>query len=166
MGSAHVTLLESGELEVHHISGTDDGTLTGKSTKLTVNCTPAVTQCIFGTNGEGTDLGALTGGNPAALDGGATVSWLSGTNDEGSFICGSTAKWEGAYEITSPKPLHVAASAVAIPLGERFCVQKTKTRARRKRTMRLGPPFTLWSSKASTLPSTAFGPTLHARTQH
>lgn len=110
VGNTHLAALETGSLEIQRISGADDGTLTGKGQKITFNCTSLGTQCIFGTKVEGTDLGTLTGGNPATIDESATVNWFSGTNDEGSFLCGSTAKFEAAYEVTGPKPLHVAAS--------------------------------------------------------
>lgn len=109
-GTALPTVLAKGELEIHYISGTHTATVTSIGTKVTFNCTPLGTQCIFGTKAEGTDVGTLTSGNPATVDEAGTVNWSSGTNDEGSFLCGSTAKWEGTYEITEPKPLYVATS--------------------------------------------------------
>lgn len=109
-GSAHVTFLQTGSLEGHHISGTENGTVTGFNQTITVNCTPLGTQCIFGTKGEGTHLGVMTGGTNPTIHGAATINHFAGTNDEGTFLCGSTAKWEAQYEVTSPKPVYVEPS--------------------------------------------------------
>lgn len=106
VGTAHPKTLETGSLAVSHINGSDDGTATGTGQKITYDCTPLGTQCIFGTTNA--HLGALTGGNPATISANATVNHYNGPDDEGVFICGSTAKWEGAYEITSPKALYVS----------------------------------------------------------
>lgn len=107
-GSAHPVVLDPGSFALHHITGTDNATVTSYDLKVTANCTSLGTQCIFGTKAEGTVLGTLTGGNPATATANATVNHSAGTNDEGSFLCGSTAKWEAAYEITEPNPVWVA----------------------------------------------------------
>ena len=91
---------EGGELEIHWISGTDNGTLTAKNF--------AVTQILAGitctyTAGTGTDLGTVTGGSPATLDVNAVVN-----KSAGGFACPSTAVWVANYTVTSPSPLYVS----------------------------------------------------------
>ncbi|HEU4599703.1 MAG TPA: hypothetical protein VFS26_08145 [Solirubrobacterales bacterium] len=109
VGTAHATTISTGSGEIHYISGTHDGTLTGSGTVITLNCTNLGTQCRFGT-GSGIHIGTLTSGDPATADGVATLVSSSGTGDEGIFICGSSATWEAKYEVTAPKPLYIAAS--------------------------------------------------------
>jgi hypothetical protein len=89
----------AGSLEIKHIEGTHNGTVTGKGTewKLTlfgVNCT-------YGT-GAGTDLGTLTGGAEPVLDVNAVINKISG-----SFLCPSTTILEAKYVVTEPHALYV-----------------------------------------------------------
>jgi hypothetical protein len=97
-----VTTLEGGELEVHHVTGTTNGTLTAKGFKVTVQ-TP-FGSCVF-TAATGTHMGTLTGsttGN-ATMDVNAVVTRESG-------LCPSSAKWVANYAVTSPTKLTVEAS--------------------------------------------------------
>lgn len=96
-------LEETGTLELHNISGTDNGTLTAKKFRVTIVISGV--SCVFGA-GEGTDLGTLTGGNPATMDVHAVVPKV-----EGGFLCPSDSIWNAQYKVTSPNStLHVEPS--------------------------------------------------------
>ena len=95
---------KAGTLEVHWIPDTFNGTLTSNGAEVTANCSTifGTVHCIYVT--ENTDLGTLTGGNPATMDiESANIPRLST-----SGLCAETAKWDAKYEVTSPKPLYVA----------------------------------------------------------
>lgn len=109
VGSTHATVVEKGALEFIQ-SSEDDATIWGEATRVTYNCTPLGTQCIFGVPLESTILGELIGGATAKTSIKDKLNHVNGTNDEGTFICGSTAEWTASYEITSPKPIHAAGS--------------------------------------------------------
>jgi hypothetical protein len=97
-----VTTLEGGELEIHHITGTTNGTLTAKGFKVTVQ-TP-FGSCVF-TTGAGTHMGTLTGsttGN-STMDINAVVTRETG-------LCPLSARWKATYVTTSPTKLTVEAS--------------------------------------------------------
>jgi hypothetical protein len=100
--NCEVKVLKKGTLEVHWISGSTNGTATANGAEVTVNCSTifGLVHCLYVT--EKTDLGTLTGGNPAKLDAKAAIPRLT-TNG----LCSSTASWEATYEVTSPKPLFV-----------------------------------------------------------
>jgi hypothetical protein len=95
-------VLEGGTLEIHHIAGTMNGTLTAKGFKVTILL--AGVTCIY-TAGAGIDLGTLTGGTMATMDVNAVVN-----KSEGSFLCPATAIWEAKYTVTKPEPLYVSES--------------------------------------------------------
>jgi hypothetical protein len=104
--------LRSGSLEVHWIAGTDNGTVTGKNSRVTVNTFGV--SCIFGTAGTGTHIGTLTATpknakgeteKQATLDIEAIVPKI-----EGGFLCPADARWTGSYRVTSPEPLHISTS--------------------------------------------------------
>lgn len=102
------TTVENGELEIHteNASSNGNGTLTGKSSTWTTTCSGVA--CKFGFSAGGTDLGTLTGGNPATIDIESQVVYKTG--DASNFVCTAGTgieKWQGSYEITSPKPLFV-----------------------------------------------------------
>jgi len=92
---------EGGELEVHQIAGTHNGTVTAKGFKVTTVI--AGVSCTFGA-GTGIDLGTLTGGAPAVLDMNAVVNKVAG-----SFLCPADEVWEGTLQLTN----HTAAYVVA-----------------------------------------------------
>jgi hypothetical protein len=99
-----VTTVKSGSLELHYTSG-HNGTLT--SSGMTITATRFGISCSYATSN--TDIGTLTGGNPATLDIGASIPRHSG-----SFLCGgSSAAWTGSYQTTSA--LYVAASGGSSP---------------------------------------------------
>jgi hypothetical protein len=93
--------LEGGELEIHQIAGTHNGTVTAKGFKVTVVI--AGVTCTFGA-GNGIHLGVLTGGSPAILHANAVVPKVAG-----SFLCPADSVWEATYQITN----HTAAYVVA-----------------------------------------------------
>jgi hypothetical protein len=93
-----VEMIAGGELEIHWISGSTNGTLTNHGTREKFNCSGVT--CFYG-NG---DLGTVTGGAEATIDFNATFEKEEGS----SFLCGGTAVWEGGYAVTSPKPLYVS----------------------------------------------------------
>jgi hypothetical protein len=105
--NCEVKVLATGTLEVHHIAGTDNGTVTFKGTEVTASCATIFgsVHCIYST-GTGTDLGTLTSGSPASADfEGANIPRLS-TNG----LCAEKANLDATFEITTPNPLYVAAS--------------------------------------------------------
>jgi hypothetical protein len=93
-----------GGLEIHHITGTKDGTLTaGAGSEVTVQTT-IFGSCVF-TIPTGGDIGRLTGSTTttATFDINAVATRVSG-------LCPSTTRWVGTYTVTTPSPLHVTAS--------------------------------------------------------
>jgi hypothetical protein len=100
-----VATLEIGELEIHAITGKDDGTFTARFERWTTNFLGA--SCIYGTGTEiATDMGTLTGGFEATIDVNAVLNKLAGS----AFICPATARLTAKYKVTEPKPLFVEAS--------------------------------------------------------
>jgi hypothetical protein len=93
--------LEGGEIEIHQIAGTHNGTVTEKGKKVTVVI--AGVSCTFGAGG-GTHIGVLTGGSPAILHVNAITLKVAG-----SFLCPADTVWEATYQITN----HTAAYVVA-----------------------------------------------------
>jgi hypothetical protein len=95
-----------GELEVHWISGTNNGTLTAKNFSVTVKILGAL-DCYY-TVGESTDLGTVTGGSMATVDVNTVVELDKRT--ESHFLCAKTAIWEAKYTVTAPEPLYISSS--------------------------------------------------------
>jgi hypothetical protein len=97
--------IEVGELEVHNIVNTDNGTVTARFEKWTTKLFGV--SCIYGTGGENaTDVGTLTGGFEATLDINTILNKMAGS----SFLCPSTVRLTAKYKVTEPKPLFVEAS--------------------------------------------------------
>jgi hypothetical protein len=94
-------VMEGGELEIHHITGSMNGTLTAAEFEITINLGVS---CVY-TAGTSTDLGTVTGGSMATIDISTILS-----KKTGSFICPSTIIWAAAYTVTSPEPLYIAES--------------------------------------------------------
>jgi hypothetical protein len=95
--------LAGGSLEIHHIAGTSNGTLTGSGFEVTISTT-VFGSCIF-TLTAGTHLGTLTGSTTSNA-----VMNINAVAARKSGLCPSTAKWVGTYKVTKPVPLHVTAS--------------------------------------------------------
>jgi hypothetical protein len=90
---------ELGRLEIHWISGTDNGTLTVVGTKVTVD-TGFFGSCVF----TASDIGTLVGGNPAKISlKEQKVSRVTG-------LCPSEVLWTAEFEVTKPNPLYVASA--------------------------------------------------------
>jgi hypothetical protein len=97
-----------GQLEIHYTSS-GDGTLTGKNSRVTINCSGV--SCIFGTAATGTTIGTVTGAKIATLKAEAKLPYVAG--DASNFICtagSGTGSWTANYEVTNPENLYVAAS--------------------------------------------------------
>ena len=93
--------LTNGNLAITKNAGTNDGTVTGTGSRVTVMVLGFL-HCVYGT-GEGTHLGTLDGvssGN-ATLAINATIQLR-----EGKF-CPESIKWVANYVVTSPTALNV-----------------------------------------------------------
>jgi len=101
--NCEVKVLKAGKLSTEHIAGTHNGTLKSTGNESTVVCSSIFgnVHCIYAT--ENTDVGTLTGGNPATLKAEATIPKLA-TN----ALCSEKSEWSASYEVTAPKPLFVA----------------------------------------------------------
>ena len=131
--STAVTTKTLGELEIHHIAETDNGTVTAIG--FDVVMTAFGVECGYG-GGTGITLGTLTGNlfaeEQATLDVSATVSKVTG-----GFLCPATAKWSASYAITSPAGLNVASEqqqkvevkvdAPAFKVGDELTLKATNT---------------------------------------
>lgn len=99
-----VDQITNGELEIHHIAGTDNGTVTAVGLTWTVETTITpefIRSCVYGT-GAGTDIGTLTGGTWATLDIHGVINKV-----EGTFLCPSTIVVDAKYQIITPENLYV-----------------------------------------------------------
>jgi len=96
-----------GSLEVHHISGTDNGTVTSNDTTVIIEGVPIFGTCRYQT--ANTDIGTLTGKDVAT--GGAPTFDIAATipHEAGSNCPNGT--WEGSYEYTGTTNFNVAAGA-------------------------------------------------------
>jgi hypothetical protein len=92
-----------GMLEIHHIAGTDNGTVTasGSVTGYTI----FGTHCVY-ESGTGKDLGELKGGSSASLN----VNVTTNEAEPKKFICADTTTWQASFRFTTPTPLYVSAS--------------------------------------------------------
>lgn len=90
------TLVSPGELEIHSIEGTNNGTLTVRGLVWQVG-----PFCRVGFS-NWTDIGTITGGNPANVVINVTVPWVGG--------CFETYHWTASYAVTQPTPLYVESS--------------------------------------------------------
>jgi hypothetical protein len=97
-----VTATESGEIEIHHNAGTDNGTLTAKGFGFkfaTLN-----SECIYVPSSL-SELGVLTGGVFPTIEINTVL-----VKSKGSLSCYQDFFWRATYKITSPAPLYVGAS--------------------------------------------------------
>lgn len=103
--NCEVKVLSGGTLSVSWISGTHNGTLKSSNAEVTTFCEKTLfgnVHCIYRTSA--TDIGVLTGGNPATMD----IEKSNIPRLETNAICSEQAEWSAKYEVTSPKPLYVA----------------------------------------------------------
>ncbi|MDQ3724680.1 MAG: hypothetical protein M3335_02115 [Actinomycetota bacterium] len=94
-----VHTVKLGELEIHHIAGTDNGTVTAKNTEVTVEIFGV--SCTYG-SGAALHLGTLTGGKSPVLHINAVVNKTAG-----GFLCPEDARWTATYNVTQPTPIYV-----------------------------------------------------------
>ncbi len=95
-----------GELEIHGITGTDNGTVTGRGSKVTINVFGV--SCVYGTGtGVGTDLGVLTGTTSATSHATMAINAIINEQEPKQFLCPDTGKWVGSYTVTTPTGLYV-----------------------------------------------------------
>jgi hypothetical protein len=104
--SQTTTTTAGGTLEIHHITGTDNGTVTANGFRWTV-LLPFNITCTVELNGS--DIGTFTEGktgtaSPPTLDINAVVT---STNPG----CPTTQKWEATYVMTSPTNTTVGVTA-------------------------------------------------------
>ena len=79
------TVIKPGTLEIHHIAGTHNGTVTAKNAEITVNIFGV--SCTYGATGEAAiDLGIL---ETSTLTINTVVNKIAG-----GFLCPSTAGWD------------------------------------------------------------------------
>lgn len=103
-GCTNQTLtIKPGSLEIHSISGTDNGTVTGLVAEVTVNST-LFGSCVYGA-GTGTDIGTLVGGEAPVIKVNGIVKRTGG-----SMFCPSETRWTGEYKVTEPTPMYVEPS--------------------------------------------------------
>ena len=98
--------LQLGNLEVHKIAGTSNGTLTSDGLfEVTFNT------IIFGSCGyvvtSGESLGDVTEGNPAIFHANAVGQHSSGSG----MVCPETIRWTGTYQLTSPASTTLSVSS-------------------------------------------------------
>jgi hypothetical protein len=100
--SREVKVLKAGYAILHHIPGTDNGTLTTVETEVTVNGIFG-TSCTYGA-GAGMDVGIVVGGNPGSMSLNVVFPKVAG-----GFICPADARFTGKYTATEPTNAWVAA---------------------------------------------------------
>lgn len=100
-----VTLMMGG-FEIHHISGTSNGTVTATSETTWTTKNPLFGSCIWGWS-AGTHLGTLREGKPAALDLFAVIHKTAGS----ALACPETADWPATYTLTAPNSTTLSVGA-------------------------------------------------------
>ncbi len=98
------TTLANGELEVHTIAGTDNGTITSIGSLVTINVFGV--SCRYGTGG-GVDIGTLTGKTSSTEHATMDINAILNEQEPKQFLCPDTGKWVGTYKVTTPTGLYV-----------------------------------------------------------
>ena len=93
------TTIKPGQITIHPIAGSDNGTLTGSGTEVLIHVFGK--ECTYGT-GAGTDLGTFTGGAAPTIDINTIINKIAG-----GFLCPSTTRWIANYKVTEPTPIYV-----------------------------------------------------------
>jgi hypothetical protein len=103
--SATVDTTQGGELEIHHIAGTSNGTLTGRTFEVTVN---VFGSCTYGLSNNDTmrHVGTLQGDDHTAK---MEISTIVFERTEDKFLCPNEARWTATYHVTTPTGLTVTA---------------------------------------------------------
>lgn len=101
--NCEVVVVLKGELEIHAIGDTGNGTLTSNGLTYTVKCNTifGAVHCAYVTSHA--DIGTLTGGSTATIDITTTVE-----RETTSALCDEEAVWHIKYNVTTPDALWVA----------------------------------------------------------
>lgn len=97
-----VSVTQAGELEIHHIAGTDNGTVTAKGFGfkfVTLN-----SECTYVPASPG-ELGLITGGAVPKLHINSVF-----VESKGNLACFPSIVWKATYKITKPALFYVGAS--------------------------------------------------------
>ncbi|HXQ89214.1 MAG TPA: hypothetical protein VN733_06195 [Solirubrobacterales bacterium] len=97
---------KNGTLEIHHIAGTTNGTLTGSGFHFSVHVFG--TTCVYGLGETKRDLGELTGSTTGT--GTLDINAVVPENTTPKFLCPDTTRWIAKYWVTNPDRLFVEAS--------------------------------------------------------
>lgn len=97
--SQTTTTVTKGSLEVQYIAGTENGTVLGKKTEVTLGILG--TSCTYGF-GEESDLGTLTGGESPVIDISTEIPKTAG-----GATCPASVRWVAEYKLTELSPLYV-----------------------------------------------------------
>lgn len=98
------TTIALGELEIHTIVGTDNGTVTGKNTVWTTNVFGV--SCRYGT-GAGTHLGELTGVTSSTQHAILHINANILEQEPKQFLCPDSGRWVGTFTFATPTGLYV-----------------------------------------------------------
>lgn len=85
--------IAKGSMSIDHIAGTDNGTVVGQGTKVTV--LKGSFSCTYGSGASGTKLGILRGRKTPVLELNDPIPLI-----EGSFECPAEAVWRAKYELS------------------------------------------------------------------
>jgi hypothetical protein len=102
-GDDHVTVKQAGSLTAHAVAPTGNATLTSTGAEVTIEADTIFgnVHCVYTTNN--THIGTLTAGaNPTMHIDSAQIPRTGG-----SFLCGSSGEWTGAYNVLHPKDIQV-----------------------------------------------------------
>lgn len=92
-----------GTLEIHHIAGTSNGTVTGTGFEVTVNIFGS---CTYGLGSGAVDLGTLKGDDHTAI---LEIKAVITEQTEDKFLCPNDVIWAATYHVTTPSGLTVTA---------------------------------------------------------
>jgi len=97
--SQTTSTVKNGSLEIKQIEGTENGTVIGKTTEITLGILG--TSCTYGF-GEESDLGTLTGNESPVVHVSTEIPKTAG-----GATCPASVKWVGEYKLTELSPLYV-----------------------------------------------------------
>jgi hypothetical protein len=97
--SQTTTTVTKGSLEIRRIEGSENGTVIGESTQVTLGILG--TSCTYGF-GEESDLGTLTSGESPVIDISTELPKTSG-----GLTCPASVKWTAEYKLTELSPLYI-----------------------------------------------------------
>ncbi|HKF82440.1 MAG TPA: hypothetical protein VKB23_05720 [Solirubrobacterales bacterium] len=103
-----LTTLKAGLVQIHSVSGSENGTVTSTGLEVTGKQSTTGLHCIWSTNV--TDIGFLT--SSTSTGGNATIDMsgtLKRTGGSSGIFCGEEASWTGSYKITTPTTFYVDA---------------------------------------------------------